>query len=41
MNKKNESYKKSKKSSLVGIEPTTFGLEVQRAILCAKGMHSL
>ena len=23
--------------SLVGIEPTTFGLEVQRAILCAKG----
>ena len=24
-------------SSLVGIEPTTFGLEVQRAILCAKG----
>jgi hypothetical protein len=25
-----------KHSSLVGIEPTTFGLEVQRAILCAK-----
>ena len=24
-------------SSLVGIEPTTFGLEVQRAILCATG----
>ena len=23
--------------SLVGIEPTTFGLEVQRAILCATG----
>ena len=28
--------------SLVGIEPTTFGLEVQRAILCATGtVHKL
>lgn len=26
-------------SSLVGIEPTTFGLEVQRAIRCARGTH--
>lgn len=30
-------YEKKIESSLVGIEPTTFGLEVQRAILCAKG----
>ena len=25
----------------MGIEPTTFGLEVQRAILCATGTHVL
>ena len=24
----------------MGIEPTTFGLEVQRAILCATGTHA-
>lgn len=31
-----DTYEK-KFASLVGIEPTTFGLEVQRAILCATG----
>ena len=32
------SYKK-RCSSHLGIEPRTFGLEVQRAILCANGTH--
>ena len=30
---------KEKNSSHLGIEPRTFGLEVQRAILCANGTH--
>ena len=32
-----ESHKTQNRSSHLGIEPRTFGLEVQRAILCANG----
>lgn len=32
-------YKKRSTSTLAGIEPATFGLEVQRAIQCAKGSN--
>ena len=38
LNNKDEiKEEKKKKSSHLGIEPRTFGLEVQRAILCANG----
>ena len=32
-------HKSKTGSSHLGIEPRTFGLEVQRAILCANGTH--
>ena len=39
MQKKTQRQKRDQKyfSSHLGIEPRTFGLEVQRAILCANG----